>query len=152
MSRREEAARPPVEVDMTPLIDVTFLLLVFFMMISTLSDMERTAVLELPMAYQAMIETGVAKERMIVNVERDGTIVMFGQRVMPDEFRTKLRAMGPMLRRLGEATGRAPIVLRGDRDCEFVHIKGILAAIAEEQFDTIMFAAYQREAGETPEP
>ena len=146
-----EAAQPTLEVDMTPLIDVTFLLLVFFMMINVLNEMERTAKLELPETYQAMIED-VAKERMIVNLEADGTIVLFGQTVTPEAFRTSLREMGPMLRRIANISGRAPIVVRGDKKCEFRHVRGVLAAISEEQFDTIMFAAYEKRQSGVPLP
>ena len=140
MAVDSQSAGPPLEVDMTPLIDVTFLLLVFFMVISVFNEVERTAALELPVALQANIEQDVAKERMIVNVERDGTIRLYNQTMDMTGFRERLGSYVPFLRALGSRTGEAPIVLRGDRLCEYRHIRDILSAIYAEGFKTIKFA------------
>jgi biopolymer transport protein ExbD len=134
--------------DMTPAIDVSFQLLIFFMIVNTYTVFERAAKLDLPVAYQAVIAKDVAKERMIINIERDGRIVVFGKRVNIGEFREHLRKMGPFLRKFGETSGQAPIVVRGDKDCEFRHVKEILAAIYDERFEKVMFAAYQRKEPE----
>jgi len=141
------AAEPALDVDMTPLIDVTFLLMIFFMVVSTLNDMEREAKVELPLAYQAQIEKEVAKERMVINIEADGAIVLYGQRMNMAAFKENLRRYAPGLRALG-ATGAAPIVLRGHKDCPFRHVRDVLAAIYEEGFTKILFAAYFKEEGE----
>jgi len=140
--------RPPLDVDMTPLIDVTFLLMIFFMVVSVFNDMEREAKVELPATYyQAQIEKEVAKERMVINVEADGAIVLYSQRMDMPAFREALRRYAPGLRALG-ATGTAPIVLRGHKACPFRHVRDVLAAIYEEDFTKIMFAAYAREEEE----
>ena len=137
---------PPqeVEVDMTPLIDVTFLLLIFFMVISVFNYMERAAELELPSVVQALVQKDVAEQRMVVNIEKDGGIVLFGQDVTLDTFRDQLRRIGPGLRMLGRAAEEAPLVIRGDKDCPFEHIRHVLAAIYDENITKVMFAAYEK--------
>ena len=140
-----------VSVDMTPLIDVTFLLLAFFMIISVFNQMERTAELELPIIAQALIERDVAEQRMVVNVEHDGQIVLFGQRVDMFEFRQHLRKMGPTLRALGRQTGESALIIRGDKFCPFEHIRQVLSAIYEEDIRQVMFAAYEAEGSEVVE-
>lgn len=132
-----------LEIDMTPMIDVTFLLLVFFMIISVFNQMERAAELDLPTALQAIIEQDVAKERVIVNIEQDGSIVLFGQRVGLEGFRAQLEKVGPTLRQFGRVSGAAPVVIRGDKDCPFEHIRSVLAVIYDQQIDKFMFAAHE---------
>ena len=140
-----------VEIDMTPMIDVVFQLIIFFTVVSTYNEMEREARLELPVAYQAIIEKNVAQERMIINIERDGTIMLFNQPMNEAGLREKMRVYGPGLRTLGSRTGQAPIVLRGDKECLYKNVRGILAVIYEEGFTKIMFAAYQKEEEATGE-
>jgi biopolymer transport protein ExbD len=139
-----EGEGSPLDVDMTPLIDVVFLLLIFFMIISVFNDMERKAEVELPVGYQARIAKNVAKERMIVNIEQNGTIVLFNQDMTMSQFRQKLQKYSAGLKKLAEQSGAAPIVVRGDKECPYEHVKKVLAAIYQQRFQKIMFAAYER--------
>ena len=140
-----ETREAVLNVDMTPLIDVAFLLLIFFMIISVFNRMERQAELELPEAYQALIHKDIAKDRMVINVERDGRIKLFGQPATIDELRREMRRRAPMLRRYGLTAGRAPVEVRGDKKCQYRHIRGILAALYEERIDKVFFSAYPRQ-------
>lgn len=140
-----EGQGPTVDVDMTPLIDVVFLLLIFFMIISVFNDMERQAEVELPVGFQAQITEDLAKERMVVNVEADGTIVLFNQDMNMAGFQNELQKYAAGLKKLAAKSGSAPIVVRGDRECPYEHIRGVLGAIYEQRFEKIMFAAYQED-------
>ena len=141
---RARAMETSVNVDMTPMIDVTFQLLIFFMMISVFNQMERAAEVVLPVALQASIEK-VAPERMIVNITKDGGIILSGQRQTLAEFQRKLAKMSGFLKQFGRKTGKAPIVVRGHKECKFEHVRPVLAAICDEEFETIMFAAYEQD-------
>ena len=143
-----QAPSQEVDVDMTPLIDVTFLLLIFFMVISVFNHMERAAELDLPSVVQAMVQKDVAEDRMVVNIEKDGSIVLFNQDVTLDAFRDQLHRIGPALRMLGGKGEEAPLVIRGDRDCPFEHVRHILAAVYEENITKVMFAAYEKKPSE----
>jgi len=139
-----EEPQQDIGVDMTPLIDVTFLLLIFFMIISVFNQMERAAKVDLPAVVQAVIQKDVAEQRMVVNIERDGSIVLFGQPVTMAGFKEQLRRLGPALRQLGEKAGKSPLIIRADKQCPFEHIKAVLATLYEENITKIMFAGYER--------
>lgn len=59
-----------VEMDMTPMIDVVFLMIIFFMIVSDMSQQD-LAELQLPVAEKA-IDDKTEPGRMIVNVLKDG--------------------------------------------------------------------------------
>jgi biopolymer transport protein ExbD len=139
-----EGEGPTLDVDMTPLIDVVFLLLIFFMIISVFNNMERKADVELPVGYHAQIAKDVAKERMVINIEEDGTIVLYNQDMNMAAFRKQLSKYEAGLKKLAEKSGAAPIVVRGDQDCPYEHVKKVLGAIYDERFKKIMFAAYEK--------
>lgn len=143
MKTSRQGSGETLNVDMTPLIDVTFLLLIFFMTVSTFNEMERMAEVELPVAFQARIEEDVSKKRLVINVEEDGNIVMYNQNMNMAQFEQSLEKYARGLKQLEAKTGAAPIVVRGDKKTEYRHVKNVLAKVYELRFERVMFAAYQ---------
>jgi len=138
-----ESAEPALEVDMTPLIDIVFLLLIFFMVVSSFKDMERKAKVELPAAYGVIIEDQVDQGRLIINVEEDGAIVVYQQKMKLAQLQREL-----VNYRRGRAAERATIIVRGHQKCLYEDIKEVLSSIYDAGFEKIMFAAYQRKEEE----
>jgi biopolymer transport protein ExbD len=77
-------------INLTSLIDVVFLLLIFFMVTSTFVDIQRKLDLELPEAKAADLEQ---KERKPIQIEmnREGQITLDGQLVNLKTLETKLQ-------------------------------------------------------------
>ena len=80
MSISKSTGQEEIEIDMTPMIDVTFLLLIFFVIISTLTRMETEAEVELPLAGQAEVEEAPDMDQLVINIEKDGDIYIIGQK------------------------------------------------------------------------
>ncbi|MCA9159690.1 MAG: biopolymer transporter ExbD [Planctomycetales bacterium] len=74
---------------MTPLIDVVFLLLIFFLVASRLSQEDRELDIPLPSAANAMPMT-VEPQEMIVNISQDGAIVVNSQTYDAEKFERML--------------------------------------------------------------
>lgn len=70
---------------MTPLIDVVFLLLIFFLVASRMSQEDRELDVPLPSAANAMPMTAEPQE-MIVNIDSAGTLVVNNQTLNLDQF------------------------------------------------------------------
>lgn len=75
---------------MTPLIDVVFLLLIFFLVASRLSQEDRELDIPLPSAANAMPMTAEPQE-LIVNIDDQGAIFVDSRYLQPDEFESLLR-------------------------------------------------------------
>lgn len=74
---------------MTPLIDVVFLLLIFFLVASRLSQEDRELDIPLPSAANAMPMT-VEPQEMIVNIDESGAIVVNNQTYDAAQFERML--------------------------------------------------------------
>lgn len=73
-------------INITPLIDVIFLLLIFFMVSS--SFIEKPAIeLTLPQAKTAQLKRA---EETIISVDKDGTIYVNSEKILPHQLRQKL--------------------------------------------------------------
>ena len=106
--------------NMTPMIDVVFLLIIFFMVATSFAEMERDIELELPEVASAAAMTAAPKQR-VVSVQFDGAIRLDGEDV----------SIGQLTQKLSAAAAEYPelsVVIRGDAACAFQHIAASLAA------------------------
>jgi len=134
MGRRSRAAvADEPRRDLTPLIDVVFLLIVFFMVAAEFSNVEFEE-LTLPVADQARPDESAGVRQVTLNVRADGTLRCRGRLLsgaagepgLPlDDY---LRAEAAGLPR--GAGGRSPLVVtvRADAAADFGHVQEILDA------------------------
>lgn len=94
--------------NMTSMIDIVFLLLIFFMTVTQISKVEKER-LELP----KLAGTDDQKPTtLIVNVNQEGAIVVYGREVSLTELVTQV---GEELVAVGNEPARLTVVLRADR-------------------------------------
>ena len=109
------------------MIDVVFLLIIFFMVISQFQKIE-VEQLELPRAEKDAAVTPKEPTRIIVNLRADGTIVVERNVYTLDNFRALLQ------RETTQADGKTPmILLRADRKSQWSAARDVLRACAEFQ-------------------
>lgn len=74
--------------NLTPLIDMLFLLIIFFIVSSVFVEEEKDMEVQLPRSAEA--EALAAPQPLIVNVRRDGTVVMHGEALSPAKLENEL--------------------------------------------------------------
>ena len=94
---------------LTPLIDVVFLLLIFFLVASRLSQEDRELDIPLPSAANAMPMTAEPQE-MVVNIDQNGAIYVNNDPLTQDQFETLLRQAA-----VNNPTGQT-VIIRADRN------------------------------------
>ena len=141
---------PEAGVDMTPMIDCVFLLLIFFMVCATMSKVDQTPEVVLPVAPKAAIPEDL-RGRGVVNIVPLGTpvgggatsedtpFIIYGQ--VTDEpglakAIAERRASEPELR----------IYMRVDRDAEYKIVKRAIRACANAGIFDIIFGTFQSAA------
>ncbi|GMQ88714.1 MAG: biopolymer transporter ExbD [Gammaproteobacteria bacterium] len=107
MNLRQADSDEP-EVNLTPLIDVVFILLIFFM-VSTTFQKESEINIELPEASADPVET--KKEVLELVIDAEGRYFIEQQQVVNTELETLKKAISKFL---GERT-KVPVVIRADR-------------------------------------
>ena len=124
-------------IELTPIIDMVFLLLIFFLVATTFHQTEREMQIALPnAAFAGPIST--ALREIIINVDADGNIIVNGRILDPQD-----------LQRLVEETVAAnpdqKVTVRGDRDTPYANIVRVLdickgSGIQEPYLDTVLSA------------
>ncbi len=124
-----------VSIEMTPLIDMVFLLLVFFLVATTFHQEEREMQIALPFANSAAPISTMLRE-VIVNVDSEGTFIVGGRVVSEDELSQLIT----------ESVAHNPeqkVTVRGDRSAAYAHIVRVLdickaSGIQEPYLDTVL--------------
>ncbi|MFQ5428902.1 MAG: ExbD/TolR family protein [Phycisphaerae bacterium] len=122
-------------IEMTPMIDMVFLLLIFFLVATRFQQEEREMQIALPEARTAGPISAVLRE-IIINVGPNGEIIVNARRVEPD----RLRAI------IEQAVKNNPdqkVTVRGDRNTTYANVIRVLdickgAGIQEPYLDTIL--------------
>lgn len=120
--------------DLTPMIDVVFLLIVFFMTVASMLTAEKIS-MNLAVAEESAIPKEI-KDRYTFSVTTEGQLYVGANPVTEQE-------MAQSLSRLTGRGGQIKIVLRADRDTEHQHVNKVLALCAQYGINDIIFATYQ---------
>ena len=127
--------------NMTPMIDVVFLLLIFFMVGTKMSDSERSIALQVPVVRDAAPLVEPPNNRVIL-VFKDGHIELDDRTVTLDALRDELTAAKREYSDLG-------VIVRGDGDGEFQNVASVLSACREAGIDD-MGISVRLAAGASP--
>jgi len=108
-------------IPMTPLIDVVFLLLVFFLVATTLSEEERQLSVQLPAASEAQPLTAKPRE-LVVNVDAAGQYYVSGEQL------TLKRLEDVLALASASNPGRTSVIIRADRRCMWEFVVAVMNA------------------------
>ena len=111
--------------NLTPMIDIVFLLIIFFMVGTKFTELERNISLKVPQVSEAGPQTA-APQRRVINVYRDGRIALDRRMVDLPQLTTALNNARTEYRDLG-------VIVRGDADVPFQNVADVLGACREAQ-------------------
>jgi len=127
--------RGPAEVsaNLTPMIDVTFLLIVFFVLVSRIVDVESVS-MALPTPEQPLSEKPGDEQRTILNIIPGASGTADGYRIGGRTFPADAQAFDAMTAHIASLYRANPLLninLRADRDTHYTFIEPALRAVAE---------------------
>lgn len=132
MKFRDTSVQQSAELELAPMIDVVFQLLIFFIVTWQFARFERDMDISVPAAEEAE-NTDRQQGEIIVNVRADGDIVLNGRNVTRDELLAKLKA-------ISEAYPDQAVILRGASDADFQAIINVLDEIKKAGIWNVAFA------------
>jgi biopolymer transport protein ExbD len=132
--------------DMTPLVDVVFLLIIFFLVSSHLAKQESQLPLPLPAADSGSEAIDDQTPRVIVNVKEDGTILLAGTPVSQPDLERRL-AFEADQHASNTSAGKTDLEvrIRSARSVPYRRVEPIMLAAARAGIWNVTFAVYRRE-------
>jgi len=150
---RELASEDEGKMDMTPMIDIVFNLVIFFMLVTDINQKD-LAELTLPLAHKAQDDDGKdPDDRLILNISRDGRILVKSEVKTLDDLGTFLeRAKDNYNARQqlagkqgsedmsGQKVSKLFVLLRADKDTPWQHVQYVMTIMSEQKIYKLQFA------------
>lgn len=131
--------RKPVSMNMTPMIDVVFLLIIFFLVSSHLAQQETQLELDLPIASTGDEPQDTATERITINLKADGTVLLGATAAAPAELDARL------VYEREHAERPLEVRIRADGAIDFGLVKPVLVSCAKAGIWDVRFAVLEEE-------
>ena len=126
--------------NMTPMIDVVFLLIIFFLVSSHLAKQETQMELDLPTAASGDEDTDQETPRITVNVKEDGSLWVAGRVIASDQLSNRFTAL-----RKSEGND-LEVRIRGSRLATYSHVEPIMLACTKAGIWNVTYAVYGEES------
>lgn len=133
--KRGSEDKPTIQ--MAPLIDIIFLLLIFFMSVSIFSQLETEINITVPAAKQS---TDIKRSpgEIIINITRDGQVIVNQRKLGYVELEK-------MLSRISRLYSGQPVIIRADKDTYHKDVIRVLDICAGANIWNVSFATVQKD-------
>lgn len=127
-------ARGSLEFNMTPMIDVTFLLIIFFLVSNQMAQQESLMSLDLPIAESGDdLDPDDAAHRFTINVVADGNVMVAGEALDDEQLGSRLAAQRAK-------DDKLEVRIRTDRTVGYGRVKPILKECLKNDVWKVTFA------------
>jgi len=118
--RHDDTDEADVQINLTPMIDMVFQLVIFFMLATNFVQIEKEMDVDLPHAESGAVAEELPDE-IIVNVMKDGRLLLGGREV--DEA-----SLDAALANAAQREPKPPVTIRGDKDVNHGRIVSVMDA------------------------
>ncbi|MBL8817073.1 MAG: biopolymer transporter ExbD [Planctomyces sp.] len=129
-------SQPSIKFNLTPLIDVVFLLIIFFLVASHFVRNEHAEAVSLPFSFQGRDDHDAAPHRLTVTVRKDGALFVGSEPLTAEQIGDRIAR----LKSDAKTAGSLPEVrIRSDRLTLYEHVRHLVEECAAQEITRIQF-------------
>jgi biopolymer transport protein ExbD len=131
----------PLKMNMTPMIDIVFQLIIFFMIVSEFQNMEMEQI-TLPFALEAKEESKDGQQnRVVVNVNDKGEIRMMRRQYSSEQLKALLIERARNSPKDADGLPTIAVKLRADAECEYKFVQDVIVQCMRAYIWKLSFGA-----------
>ena len=138
MNFRKQHSIEPTPMQLAPLVDVLFLLVIFFAVTSHYAKNEQVMDISVPAADEGQDKESRNVGEIIINIKSEGEIIVNGQELTEEELLVKLRNIASIYK-------DQAVILRGDEVADYKHVINVLNTCQKAGIWNIAFATRKPE-------
>ena len=140
----KDAIAPP-EPDMTPMIDMTFQLIAFFMVVLSFGDLEIDASINLPSRQLAKPPEAAPESPLVLQLTKDDRVIFGGEAIPVSGLDKPLFAEKRFLELRGDKPADATVIVRADGDAKTGIVQEVIQKCQDNGFEKFALRAKQEE-------
>jgi biopolymer transport protein ExbD len=130
-----------LEGDMTPMIDMTFQLIAFFMVLINFSQTEQNERIQLPLSELAKPPDAPMEYPITLHLTEQGTVILGGEEVFLDNLRPFLAKEIDVLRLQNKPQSEATVIIRAHKDARTGDVQELIKKCQENNFEKFALRA-----------
>jgi biopolymer transport protein ExbD len=135
------------EMDMTPMIDVTFQLIAFFMFVLNFSDVDTDQRINLPLSELAKPPDAPYVEPLTVQMTREDTVLFAGDEMSLTGLQSALNTEAQIIRaHPTKKTSDVTVIIRADKQIRAGRVQEVIEMCQKAEFDTFALRGQQSQA------
>ena len=141
MARKKGGSPSNTEIDMTPMIDMTFQLITFFMFVMNFSEAEQDDRIQLPSSQLAKPVEGALESPITLQLTNKGTVIYAGELVAVTDVGTYLEREMTVMLDAGKEPNAATVIVRADGRSQTGEVQQIIRMCQEKGFERFALRA-----------
>ena len=138
------------EIDMTPMIDVTFQLIAFFMFVLNFGESDRDARVNLPSSDLAKPPDTPFVAPLVLQLTKDGRVLYGGDEMSIQSFRPLLLRERQVLERSGGKVSDSTVIIRADGDVKTGLVQELIKECQAERYEKFALRAMSKKEERGP--
>jgi biopolymer transport protein ExbD len=133
------------EGDLTPMIDMTFQLIAFFMVLVNFTDTDPDQRIQLPSSVLAKPPDTVLNIPLTIQLTKDGKVVIGGEECTIDDVKSKLTSEKQFLEYQEKSAADATVIVRADKVAKTGLVQKLVEVCQEAGFEKFALRAEQEQ-------
>lgn len=142
--RFKKPARAGALGDLTPMIDMTFQLIAFFMVLVNFTEADQNERIKLPASELVKPPDAPLETPIFLHLTKDGTVIIGGQETTIDGVKSSLIVEANILRRKDSSPEDATIIVRGDARVQAGQVQRLIQVCQEADFINFALRAEEK--------
>ncbi len=131
--------------DMTPMIDMTFQLIAFFMVVINFSEADQNQRIRLPSSELAKPPDAPLESPITLQLTKEGTVLVAGDETVLDGLKRILLRERQVMEAGGRSASKATVIIRADRDAKTGKVQEVIKSCQDTGFEKFALRAKQQE-------
>jgi biopolymer transport protein ExbD len=141
MARKAGGSPSTTDIDMTPMIDMTFQLITFFMFVMNFSEAEQDERIQLPLSQLAKPVEGALETPITLQLTNSGSIIYAGELVAVRDIGAYLEREKSVMLDAGKEPSAATVIVRADGRAKTGEVQDIIRICQEKGFERFALRA-----------
>jgi biopolymer transport protein ExbD len=130
--------------DMTPMIDMAFQLIAFFMVLLNFAGADQNERIQLPISELAKPPEAPMEHPIFIQLTKSGTVILGGQEVPLSGLRPYMIREGEFLRFRKKSPRDASVIIRADANAATGSVQEVIQVCQESKFETFALRAAEK--------
>lgn len=138
------------EADMTPMIDMTFQLIAFFMVLINFAEGDQDQRIKLPASELAKPPDAPLESPLTLQLSEEGKVFFGGDEVPVDQMGSRLQTERNVIERQGKRVGDASVIIRADAKTKTGLVQELIKQCQQRGFEKFALRVKQERDTEGP--